>query len=127
VRADNGIDISNENPSLVPGGVGACGLTSAEPAVFDLDWVPMASFFTAGVCQARREVPLELIGRIIRLQNNHVHKRSMGSGPAWQDWRRARRTRCCDDKSAAKRFTPRRENSEGRLTLASACIGYPAW
>jgi len=92
VRADNGIDISNENPSLVAGAVGAGGLASAEPEILDRDRVPIASFFTAGVRQARREVSLELIGRIIRLQN--VHKRSMGSGLAWQDWHHAVHLAC---------------------------------
>jgi hypothetical protein len=50
--------------------------------------VPIANFVTAGGSQAHRVprvVLLDLIGRIVRLRNNHVHKPFMGSGPIWQD------------------------------------------
>jgi hypothetical protein len=80
VRADSGIDHSNANPSFTPGATGGCGCINAGwPA--DFVSAPITSLVKVGDCQARRvarPVPLDLVGRIIRLRINNVHKRSMG-------------------------------------------------
>jgi hypothetical protein len=80
VRADNGMDHSKAKPSFMPGAVGGCGCVKAGwPA--DFVSAPIASLVTVGDCQAcrvARPVPLDLVGRIIRLRINNVHKRSMG-------------------------------------------------